>query len=96
MRVGRRIRDGLDHRFAQDSVSEYLDGQLSARQRRRLQAHAALCPDCGRMLRTLTIVLWELRELARRPAAVTVAPRVVERLRREPTLPQNGGGPSFS
>jgi anti-sigma factor RsiW len=96
MRLARRIRDRFDHRFARDRVSEYLDRELSERQRRRLKAHAALCPECGRMLRTLTIVLWELRELGRRPAAVTVAPRVVERLRREPTLPQNGGGPSFS
>ncbi len=82
-----RIRKRSDHRWTQRRVSDYLDGELSPRQRRRLLAHAELCPDCGPMLRTLTVLLWELRELGRQPQ-VTVVPGVVERLRQEPTLPQ--------
>jgi anti-sigma factor RsiW len=95
MLLARRIRERLDHRFAQRRVSDFLDGELSERHRRRLQAHAELCPDCGPKLRTLTILLWELRELSRPPAAVAIAPRVVERVRREATLAQNGGGPAL-
>jgi anti-sigma factor RsiW len=83
MGLARRIREKLDHRWTERSVSPYLDGELSARQRRRLEAHAELCPDCGRLLRTLTLTLWELRELGRRAAHRSVAPGVVERLRDE-------------
>jgi anti-sigma factor RsiW len=91
MRLAPRILKKRDHRFTQRQASEYLDGELSARQRRRLLAHAELCPECGPMLRTLTIMLWELRELGRRQPAVTVAPLVVERLRREPPAPRPQG-----
>jgi anti-sigma factor RsiW len=94
MRLAHRIRERLDHRFAQRRVSDFLDGELNDRHRRRLEAHAELCPDCGPMLRTLTILLCELRELGLPPAAVPIAPRVVERLRRQATLAQNGGGPA--
>ncbi|MCA1698445.1 MAG: hypothetical protein LC790_05875 [Actinobacteria bacterium] len=44
------------------------------------------------MLRSLMIVLWELRELRRAPPSVTIAPRVIERLRQEPTTRQRSGG----
>jgi anti-sigma factor RsiW len=88
MKLAHRIRERLDHRFTQRRASDYLDGELSERQRRRLQAHATLCPDCGPMLRTLTIMLWELRELGRREPEVTVVPQVVDRLRSEPGLPR--------
>jgi RNA polymerase sigma-70 factor (ECF subfamily) len=48
MRLARRTREKLDHRWTQRRASRYLDGELSARQRRRLEAHPGLCPDCGR------------------------------------------------
>ena len=62
----------------------YLDGELSERKRLRLLRHADLCPECGPMLRTLVVRLVELRELGRRQPPGTVAPRVIERIRREP------------
>jgi anti-sigma factor RsiW len=83
MRLARRTRARLDHRWTQRSASRYLDGELGARQRRRLEAHAELCPDCGRLLRTLTLMLWELRELGRPAEHDSVAPGVVDRLRDE-------------
>jgi hypothetical protein len=77
------IRRERDHRWVQRRASDYVDGELSRRQRRRLEAHATLCPECGPMVRVLTVLLWELRELGRRQAPVSVAPGVVERLRQD-------------
>ena len=62
-------------------MHHYLDGELSERQRRRLLHHADICPECGPMLRSLVMLLFELRELGRRPR--TVAPAVIERIRSE-------------
>jgi Putative zinc-finger len=75
-------------------MSDYIDGELAPRQQRRLEAHARLCPDCGRLRRSLTILVWELRELGRvRSTGTTVAAGVIERLRSEPH-PTDPGGPA--
>jgi Putative zinc-finger len=75
-------------------MSDYIDGELAPRQQRRLEAHARLCPDCGRLRRSLTVLVWELRELGRvRSSGPTVVGGVIERLRREP-LPGDSGGPA--
>jgi Putative zinc-finger len=75
-------------------MSDYIDGELTPRQQRRLEAHTRLCPDCGPFRRSLTILVWELRELGRsRPTGATVAPGVIERLRSEPP-PADRGGPA--
>ena len=92
MKQVRRIRDRCDHRWTQRRVSDYLDGDMNERHQRRLRAHAALCPDCAPMLRSLTIVLWELRELRRGPQPPTITPRVIERLREEATKRQPSDG----
>jgi hypothetical protein len=78
----RGMRDTRDHRWSQRRMSDYIDGELPPRQQRRLEAHAQLCPDCGRLRRSLTVLAWELRELGRaRPLGTTVASGVIERLR---------------
>ena len=41
------------HRYALKRLSSYLDGQLSARERARVQAHLDACPDCRAELRSL-------------------------------------------
>jgi hypothetical protein len=75
-------------------MSDYIDGELAPRQERRLEAHARLCPDCGPLRRSLTVLVWELRELGRvRSRGTTVAGGVIERLRSEP-LPGDSGGPA--
>jgi anti-sigma factor RsiW len=85
------MREARDHRWSQRHISDYLDGELAPRQQRRLEAHARLCPDCGRLKRSLTVLIWELRQLRRgRPTHVTVAGRVIERLRSEPSPPDSG------
>jgi len=38
-------------------VSHYVDGDLAARARRRLERHAAECPDCGRAVRAMKALL---------------------------------------
>jgi Putative zinc-finger len=91
MGLVRHMREARDHRWSQRHISDYLDGELAARQQRRLEAHARLCPDCGRLRRSLTVLAWELRELGRgRPARATLAGGVIERLRSEP-LPSDSG-----
>jgi hypothetical protein len=86
------MRDRRDHGWSQRRISDYIDGDLLPRQQRRLEAHARLCPDCGRLRRSLTVLVWELRELDRvRPRRTTVAGDVIERLRREPPPPDSGG-----
>jgi anti-sigma factor RsiW len=80
----RSLRDKREHRWSQRRMSDYIDGKLSSRARRRLEAHARLCPECGPLRRSLTVLVWELRELGRAaPPARAVAARVIERLRRE-------------
>jgi anti-sigma factor RsiW len=77
------LRQRLDHRWSRRHLSEFIDGELSARDRRRLEAHASVCPECGRMRRTLAVLVHELRRLAARRSNGSVAPAVVERIRRE-------------
>lgn len=43
----------LDHRFSQRRLPAMLDDDLSARRRRRIQAHADECPECGPVLSEL-------------------------------------------
>jgi putative zinc finger protein len=88
------MRDRRDHRWSDRRMSDYIDGELAPRQQRRLEAHARLCPDCGRLRRSLTVLVWELRELRQvRSSGPTVVGGVIERLRREP-LPGDSGGPA--
>lgn len=53
----RRMNARRDHRWAKSRFSEYVDGDLPERQRRRLAAHEEICPDCGRVARTLRRML---------------------------------------
>lgn len=79
-----RLRMKLDHRWARTRLSDYVDGELSSTERRRLARHAEICPECGPLLRALTVTVFRLRQL-HVPPRRTVAPRVIERLRAEQT-----------
>lgn len=77
-----RRRFVRDHRWTGPRLSAYLDSELSERDRRRLEAHAGICPECGRMLATLRRTLRGLRELGREPSpSPDLAESVIERLR---------------
>jgi hypothetical protein len=94
MGLVRHLRDWRDHRWSARHMSDYIDGALAPRQQRRLDAHARLCPNSGRLRRSLTVLVWELRELGRRrPTGTTVASGVIERLRSE-AFPADRGGPA--
>jgi Putative zinc-finger len=53
-RVGAR-RD--EHAWSQRHLSHYLEGDLRVRARRRLERHAADCPECNRGIRALAALL---------------------------------------
>ena len=86
------FRDHIEHRFTQRRMSDYVDGELSPRQRRRIERHADLCPECGplrRALLRLTVALGDLRS----PADLSIAPTVIRRLRENDGDAAAAGGP---
>jgi anti-sigma factor RsiW len=82
-----RARFTLDHRWAPDHMSTYLDGELGPSQRRRMERHARECPECRRLLAGLRRMLGALRRLpppAGGADAVQIAASVRARLRDPP------------
>jgi anti-sigma factor RsiW len=79
--VTRVLWRGRDHRFTKARASEYLDGDLDARSRARVERHASVCPQCRALLASLRRVVAELPRLSA-TARGSVADGVLERLRR--------------
>lgn len=52
-----RFRRSLVCRQAVDLLTDYLDGALSAGERRRLEAHLAACPHCREYLEQLRVTV---------------------------------------
>jgi anti-sigma factor RsiW len=77
-----RRRYMREHRWTHAHLSEYLDDDLSALERERVEEHVGVCPHCRRVLRTLRRTLDELMELSRDPRP-DVADGVIDRLRGE-------------
>jgi anti-sigma factor RsiW len=71
-----------DHRWTQDRLSDYIDGDLGSSERRRVEEHVHWCPECRRVLESLRRTLKGLMELRATPAE-SIAPSVIDRLRRE-------------
>lgn len=57
------VRFRVDHRWAPAHMSSYLDDELSARLRTRMERHAEKCPACRGMLQSLRQMLGLLKEL---------------------------------
>ena len=57
------MRFRMDHRWAPDHMSAYLDGELGARSRGRMEHHLGECAECRRLVAGLTLVLDALRRL---------------------------------
>lgn len=46
-----------DHEWSQRHLSHYVEGDLRNRARRRLERHAAECPECSRGIRAIKSLL---------------------------------------
>lgn len=75
-----RTRFRRDHRWTPNHLSDFLDGDLPPRGRRRLERHVGICPECYRALVTLQRMLDRLHQLARPQARVD--PDIVSGVRR--------------
>jgi anti-sigma factor RsiW len=82
-----------EHRWTSVHASAYLDGELSAAERARVEEHAGLCPECRQALRELRRTLEGLMGL-RPVCSEGVADRVIDRLRREPGTPSMPSRPN--
>lgn len=86
------LRERLEHRWASRRMSAYVDDELGLRERRRLERHAELCPECGPMRQTLLWLKRELRGLRQAPER-SVAPAVIDRwIASERERAASGGG----
>ena len=62
-----RARTNREHRFAQDNLSAYMDGELRPAERARLERHLAGCADCRRDLEALRGTVALLRRAPLKP-----------------------------
>ncbi|HEV2058724.1 MAG TPA: zf-HC2 domain-containing protein [Solirubrobacteraceae bacterium] len=69
------------HQWTAARLSDYLDDELSQRDRERVERHTGICPECSRVLATLRRTVRELMGLHEEPLP-SVADGVIERLRR--------------
>jgi len=76
------LRQMLVHRFTAAHASEYLDGELSHAECRRVERHTSVCPGCRALLASLRRLVDTLPGLAAQPRG-SVADGVLERLQRE-------------
>ncbi|MGD9735974.1 MAG: anti-sigma factor [Solirubrobacterales bacterium] len=77
-----------DHRFTRKHASSYLDGELDATSRRRVEGHAHLCPSCMRFLNGLRRTVTALQGLTKNERTKdehsSITAGVLSRLREEP------------
>jgi anti-sigma factor ChrR (cupin superfamily) len=79
MRLPKR---GDDHVWSQQRLSQYVEGEMSWRSRRRLQLHAEECPECSLGIRAVRALLRLLNASAQR--SDTRAPTgIFDRVRRD-------------
>jgi anti-sigma factor RsiW len=77
----RRVRVHLECRWAKGHMSDYLDGELHASRRRRMERHVAECRKCRRVLDVLRRMLGALHRLPA-PAGGADAPQIAASVRR--------------
>jgi anti-sigma factor RsiW len=69
-----------DHRWSQQHLSHYVEGDLHPRARRRLDRHARDCVDCSGGLRAMRALVYALHGLAG-PAGVHAPATIFDRVR---------------
>jgi anti-sigma factor RsiW len=81
--LGQQMRFAFDHHRVPGQMSAYLDAELGARGRTRVERHTARCPPCRRLLGDLrqTVALLRAQSLAREPAPAQLVSAVRARLR---------------
>jgi Putative zinc-finger len=52
-----------DHRWSQQHLSHYVEGDLRPRARRRLERHALGCVDCGLGIRAMRALIYSVQGL---------------------------------
>jgi len=52
-----------DHKWSQQHLSHYVEGDLRRRARRRLERHARDCADCGRGIRAMRALVYTIQGL---------------------------------
>jgi hypothetical protein len=78
-----------DHRWSQQHLSHYVEGDLHPRAHRRLDRHARDCVDCGRGIRAMRALVYTVRGLGG-PAGARAPATIFDRIR----LAGPGGSPS--
>jgi anti-sigma factor RsiW len=78
-RLARR-RFVREHRFTQDHMSQYVDGELAVEERSRVEEHVGVCPQCRRVFATLKRTMESLRGLASEPRPA-LSDGIIDRLR---------------
>jgi anti-sigma factor RsiW len=81
-RLLQRRRFMREHNWSHAHFSDYLDEELSPEERRRLEEHVSVCPQCRRVLATLRRTVESLMGLGEEPRR-GVADGVIQRLRGE-------------
>ena len=64
-----RLRFIRDHRWSPRHMSEYLDADLDAAGRARIERHAQDCPECRDLLSSLQTMVAALGSMPGRPAS---------------------------
>jgi predicted anti-sigma-YlaC factor YlaD len=80
-RLLQRRRFMREHEWTHAHLSEYLDDDLHGPERKRVEDHVGMCPQCRRVLQTLKRTLQGLGDLRAEPRA-GLADGVIDRLRR--------------
>ncbi len=82
--LAQRLLFTIDHRRVPGQMSAYLDGELGARGRTRVERHTGRCPACRRLLQGLreTVALLRAQSAARETAPAQLVSAVRASLRR--------------
>jgi anti-sigma factor RsiW len=78
-----RLRFARDHRWSRRHLSEFVDGEMTAGQRLRVERHTRNCRECRALLDSVEMMVSMLAGLSARPkesVASGVLARVHERL----------------
>ncbi len=76
------IRFMRDHRFTGSRASAYLDGEVDAAGRRRVERHTRVCPQCYQLIESLRQTIAGLMGLRSDPGG-EIADGVIARLHHE-------------